>query len=553
MITAKLRDSFMSTMRFQAMRFVLAAACCGISAARARTSDLPAAEPGRADIAVAAAEVRRRDMTNRIDAFLAQRWQEADLQPAEMASDEQYLRRATLDLTGVVPRVSDVRTFLQDERPEKRELLIDGLLSSPRYATHMATTWRNRILPHELDQARSREALALQRWLRSRFARNIRYDNLVGGLLLTTGGADQFGPALYFRAHDLAPEKIAASAAELFLGARLRCAQCHDHPYADWKQSDFWGLAAFFARVKSADDRGMQPVYRLTDARQGEVRLPDTGQIVAPKYPHGDATSDEPGQSRRLQLSLWLTSRDNPFFARAAVNWAWSHLFGASLVEAIDQQDWDEAVPNAPLVDELAEYFVASGFDLQQLWRTLAATRAYQLASQPGEGATDSREMFAHMTPKPLTPEQLYDTFVLLAPRNAGAQRTPGQAVASSAMQEDLARSEFVRRMRTPPGEASEFRASTLQALMLMNGRETDQATDGGTSRLLGALTAPYMSDEQRLDALFLATLSRFPEDDQRQALIELVHTAESLSERERALGDVLWALLNSTEFAFNH
>jgi hypothetical protein len=250
-----------------------------------------------------------------------------------------------------------VRAFLADERPDKRERLIDELLASPRYSTHMATTWRNRILPTGVSPERNREALALQKWLRTRFAKNLRYDNLVGELLLTLGG-DELGPALYYQANDLSPEKLAGSAAELFLGVRLDCAQCHDHPFADWSQRDFWGLAAFFARVKSRDARGMGMMdarYRLVDAPEGDVMLPESSEVVPPKFPKGEAASDDSRQTRRVQLAIWMTSSDNPFFARAAVNWAWTHLFGRGLVVSLDDVADPKAAGDAQLLNELAD------------------------------------------------------------------------------------------------------------------------------------------------------------------------------------------------------
>ena len=169
--------------------------------------------------------------------------------------------------------MGDVRAFLADDRPDKRVQVIDRLLASPRYSTHMATVWRNRILPLGVEPARGPQAAALQKWLRTRFAKNLRYDNLVGEMLLTLGG-DELGPALYFQANDVSPEKLAANTAELFLGLKLHCAQCHDHPTAAWTQRDFWGLAAFFARVRAPQERGnmMRMSYRLVDADQGDVR-----------------------------------------------------------------------------------------------------------------------------------------------------------------------------------------------------------------------------------------------------------------------------------------
>jgi hypothetical protein len=418
----------------------------------------------------------------------------------------------------------------------------------------MATTWRNRILPLGENPERVREALGLQKWLRTRFADNQRYDRIVGGLLLASG-ENEFGPALYFQANDLAPEKLAGSAAKLFLGVDLDCAQCHDHPFADWSQRDFWGFAAFFARVKSADAGNMDmrnASYRLVDLDRGDVTLPESDEVVPPRFPRGNVAMDDEYQTRRSQLVVWLTSRDNDFFARTAVNVAWEHLFGRPLVEAVDLGDDDSL--RAQLLDELAAEFVESGFDLRQLWRTLATSRAYQLSSLHDDPDAARPELFARMLPKPLTPEQLYDSFLLLAPsaRAAAPNEEAPPPDAALGLDEDPARIEFVRRMRTPPGDPTEFRAGTLQALMLMNGRLTDDATAHDRSSLLGAVSAPFMGDDERVDSLFLATLARAPDDDERQACLDELQACETPADRQRALGDMLWALVNTTEFAFN-
>ncbi|MCC6492465.1 MAG: DUF1549 domain-containing protein [Pirellulales bacterium] len=491
-------------------------------------------------------------MSARVDELLLRQWQARPVTPAAIASDAEFLRRASLDLAGVVPRVSEVRSFLADDDPAKRRRLIDRLLGSSGYASHMATTWGNRILPQGAEPARAREAAALQKWLRLRFASNLRYDNLVGGLLLT-GGGDELGPALYYRALDVAPEKIAASVAELFLGVKLHCAQCHDHPLADWSQRDFWGFAAFFSRVKGPDGMGMQAPYRLADLHAGDVKLPDSDEVVPPKYPRGAAAADSPSLTRRAQLVLWLTSRDNRFFSRAAVNWAWQHMFGRPLVASLEGLDQNEPAANEALLDELADDFVRSGFDLQALWRTLANTRAYQLSSRY-EGDQPPPELFARMLPKPLTPEQLYDSFLVLAPRRADAPQAAGAAPSAEGdLDEDPVRLEFIRRMRPPAGEPTAYRAGTLQALMLMNGSASRSVTTPQTSGFLGALEAPFMTDDQRIEALLLATLARQPSDGERALFKRLL--AESLDDaaRRSALSDALWALLNSTEFAFNH
>jgi hypothetical protein len=338
----------------------------------------------------------------------------------------------------------------------------------------------------------------------------------------------------------------------LFLGVQLHCAQCHDHPFAEWSQRDFWGLAAFFARVKARDQRGMGMMdarFRLVDAPDGEVMLPDSSEVVPPKFPKGADAIDNDRQTRRVQLAIWMTSGDNPYFARAAVNWAWTHLFGRGLVESLDDAA-AKSTAQAQLLDEMARQFIDSGYNLKELWRTLASTRAYQLSG--GREDANLADKFAQMRAKPLTPEQLFDSLVLLAPSNPASGGTRMASMANS-LDEDPLRMEFVRNMRAPPGSATEYRAGTLQALMLMNGRVMAGVSDKDASNILGALAAPFMNDEERVESLFLATLSRPPDDDERNACVAMLADAKSAEQQDRTWSDLVWALLNSTEFAFNH
>lgn len=502
-----------------------------------------------ADTPAAAAKPDSQAMVRRIDDLVEQLWNAEKVEPAAPASDEEFLRRAYLDLVGVIPRVSEVREFKADTRPDKRAALIDRLLASPRLSTHMATIVRNRILPLGVNPEHDREALGLQKWLRTRFAKNLRYDNLVGGLLLTSGG-DELGPALYFRANDLAPEKMAASAAELFLGVKLQCAECHDHPFADWKQRDFWGIAAFFARIQAPNDRRMMDnPYRLVDATRGEVKLPNSEEVVGPKYLGGDAAEDDRWQSRRAQFTTWMASSDNRFFTRAAVNWTWTELFGQGLVDSLDSVDHAEPSPRVELLNELADYFADTDFDLRNLWRTLANTRAYQLSSRYDKSESPPPELFAYKLPRPLTPEQMYDSFMVLVPRDVTSQEWSRMA---TSIDEDPVRMEFVRVMRPPPGSAVEFRGSTLQSLQMMNGQTMAQLTSPESNRLLAAIDASYMTEADRTDAIYLAVLSREPDQDERGAVSQLLADCKTPQDRLQAQSDLLWALMNSTEFAFN-
>ena len=206
------------------------------------------------------------------------------------------------------------------------------------------------------------------------------------------------------------------------------------------------------------------------------------------------------------------------------------------------------------LLDELANYFVDSGFDLRNLWRTLASTQAYQLSSQHDDPEAAAPQLFARMLSKSLTPEQLYDSFVVLAPPASTGGMAYGSTVGPASMlDEDPVRTEFVRRMRPPPGSVTEYRAGTLQALMLMNGRTTTEATGHDSSSLFGALDSPFMTGEDQVESLFLAALARQPDSEEREACTLALTKCETPEERHRAMSDLLWALVNSTEFAFNH
>ncbi len=335
---------------------------------------------------------------------------------------------------------------------------------------------------------------------------------------------------------------------------KLECAQCHDHPFADWKQRDFWGLAAFFARIEGPENMTeMQANYRIRDRDTGEVTLPDTDEVVPPRFLGGQVVADSQRQSRRVQLTIWMTERDNRLFSRAAVNWAWTHLFGEPLVTAVDLPREQQSAIHAELLNELADYFVSTGFDLKDLWRVLASTKAYQRSSDyPTSGPAENTQppdpqLFASMLPKPLTPEQLYDSVTLLSPVASMSMGRP----MDSELLDDPVRAEFVRRMRTPAANATEYAAGTLQALLLMNGPTTSEITNPERGRLLTAVSAPYLGPGEQVDTLFLATLARQPDSSERNAAEQLLQDTASDQERTEALSDLLWALVNSTEFAF--
>ena len=300
----------------------------------------------------------------------------------------------------------------------------------------------------------------------------------------------------------------------------------------------------------------MRTSYRLVDADKGDVRLPESNEIVPPKYPRGDAASDEARQIPPHATGIVDDLARQPvLLARRRELGVDAHVRPRARRFARQHRSGATARRKRKLLDELATYFVDSGFDLRNLWHTLASTQAYQLSSQHDDPEAAAPQLFARMLSKPLTPEQLYDSFDRTG--TASVDRRHGLWFDASArpacLDEDPARTEFVRRMRPPPGSVTEYRAGTLQALMLMNGRTTTEATGHDSSSLLGALDAPFMTGEDQVESLFLAALSRRPDSEEREACAQALTKCETPEERHRAMSDMLWALVNSTEFAFNH
>ena len=494
------------------------------------------------------ADERRAAMVRRIDELVLARVAAEGLEPGARSSDAEFLRRVSLDLTGAIPRVADVRAFLADTSSDKRARMIERLLNSPAHATHLANTFRHIMLPGGMDLERINNVVGVQNWLRQRFVENLRYDNLVGDLLTASAG-DDAGPALYYTSLELAPEKLAGSTARIFLGLQIECAQCHDHPFDHWKQKDFWGYAAFFARLRRPDENQPAMQMALVDLDQGEVTHPDTGEIIPPRYPSGGAPGKDELGTRREQLAIWMASRDNPYLPRAAVNRGWSILFGRGLVEPVDDLGPQNPPSHPELLDELTQYFIDSGFNFRELLRTLANTETYQRTSEWSGEQPPPAELYASMTVKTLTADQLYDSVNRVLNRR-GQGMMPGANVPSPLL--DPQRQAFIAKMEIKGLPMLEYQAGVLQALTLLNGADLAEASDPERSPLIGALEFPLLTDDERLQTLFLATFSR-PATKEEVKLVHDQLASRSQSDKAKVWSDILWALLNSAEFALNH
>lgn len=473
-----------------------------------------------------------------IDALFQRRWQESGVQPLEAADDATFLRRVTLDVTGRIPSTADVRGFLTDTSPEKRSRVVDDLLQHPRHVRHLAGLWRDVLLPRETAPGFSE---AFESWLQTRFQRKTSYDQLVTEILTAQGGLRQSEATVFFTAHQVKPEELAASASRAFLGVEVRCAQCHDHPATKWKQDAFWGFAAFFARVQASQPNTMS--MKIEDKAEGEVYFPGSASVVPPRFLDGGELTESTAEPRRAVLARWITSADNPFFARAAANRVWWILFGRGLAEPVDDLGPHNPGTHPEVLDRLAADFHRHGYDLSRLFRIIAATQAYQRSSIVPNGRDDAVETYAAMPVRSLSARQVYDSLLQAAGNREMLEATSQRVLAG--------RQEFLKKFDVPLRQALEFQGGIPQSLSLLNGSFVAQMTNPATGDLIAALHAsPFLTDEQRVDALFLATLSRTPNSDERYRTSRLLSLRSN--QRDLALGDILWALLNSGEFVMN-
>jgi hypothetical protein len=519
----------------------------------AALSLLPSAVQGQtaqkpADVLALAARIDRR-----IDAGLAAK----KGIPAPLADDAEFLRRVYLDLAGRIPHVSEARAFLADKAPDKRRRLVDRLLDGPQYVNHFSHIWRTLLLPNTNPEIQF-FGNPMENWVRARLLENVPYDRMVRDLLTTPlGGANGRGAMLargadggdptgvvFYQANEIKPENVAAATSRLFLGVKLECAQCHDHPFARWSRKQFWEYTAFFAGIRPLGPRGNIFGPAGDNPEQHEILIPGTEKTVQARFLDGAVPAWKPGVNARSTLADWMTSAKNPYFARAGANRIWAHFFGIGLIDPVEEFS-DTNPPSHPeLLDDLADSFVRSGFDLKFLCRAITTSQTYQRSSIHETVADDPR-LFARMALKGLTAEQLFDSLAeATGYRDRGATSPRGAP----------ARADILTKFADPSDKRTEHQTSILQALALMNGRFIADATSLDRSETLAALLdSPFMDDRQRLETLFLAALSRQPRTEEMSRFLPYVQGGGPSHNRRKALADVFWVLLNSSEFILNH
>jgi hypothetical protein len=496
--------------------------------------------------------------SNYVDRHIFAKLKMLSITPSDLCSDQEYVRRAYMDLCGILPTAEETKAVLVSADKDKRARLIDTLLDRPEYADFWTLKWAD-VLRVNRKTVQVKGAYVYQQWLHTHFARNTPFDAVVRELLTASGSTFGNPPANYYRiARD--PENLAETTAQLFFGIRMQCAKCHNHPFERWTQDDYYSMAAFFARVKQKKDptepgdtakaNGAEVIYT---ARSGEIKQPRTGQVMEPKFMGGSRAPVADRKDRREVLATWLTSGNNPFFAKSVVNRIWFHLNRRGIVDPVD--DFRDSNPSAndALLDALAQDFVVHKFDVKYLVRVIMNSRTYQLSAQTNDFNKDDNKYFSHAETKLHTAEQLLDA---ICTATSMPEKYPGMPLGTRSVQlpDGDNNNPFLKTFGQPGRELAcecerEGDSNLAQALQLINGPTVNEKVRNPNNRL-GQLLARKLPEKEILNELYLAMLSRPPADGEVKVALE--HVAQATDKR-KGWEDVVWALLNAKEFLFRH
>jgi len=484
-----------------------------------------------------------------IDEVLNKGLSKEKVTPSPRTTDEEFLRRVYLDITGQIPSPEQALAFLDSKDETKRAKLVEELLASPQFGERLADIWQALLVERNSDNRQLAQYLPnLRKWLTEQFNANKPWDKIVSDILTASGDVTENGAAVFFLANPTA-DKMTDTTTRMFLGVQLQCAQCHNHPFTDYKQDEYWGMAAFFLKtraqgnVKAAAKENKGIVISETPAAKGKkTGLPESAKILPPKFLQDVAPTIASNAPHRPVLAQWLTSKSNPFFARAMVNRLWGQYFGRGLVNPVDDMHDANPATHPELLSDLASQFIAHDFDIKYVVRAIVLSEAYQRSSRPANNADVEPEMYARMAVKPLSPEQLYDALTKVLGNANKADRTKNKAALKGP---STAREQFVTFFGIEDGaDPTEYAAGIPQVLRLMNSPQFN--TLAAASRITAGAKTPAES----LEKLYLTVLSRRPSQDEAERVLK--YLKESKEPARESWAGVLWALLNSSEFALN-
>lgn len=511
-------------------------------------------------------ELDSRQVVAEINRLLRERWDVASVEPSAGSDDAEFLRRASLDLIGRIPSVEEADEFLSSTHPQKRAHLIERMLDGTEFARNWTTVWTNVLIGRRSEDRVNRPAF--QKFLRMSFAANRPWNQIVYDLVAAEGNNVENGATNFLIAH-LNNDALPATAvtARVFLGEQLQCNQCHNNPFNKSSQSDFWELHSFFSQTvcvprQALDPRTGQARYSYTELSTktagGPVFYETQNGVMRVAYPQyqSESVDPSPDTNRRATLARMMTEGERPQLATAYVNRLWAHFFGHGFTPTVDDLGPHSPASHPELLDMLARQFIRSGYDTRQLIRWICESEAYQLTSQFGKNnqADDPVEgelpLFSRMYVRPMSPEQVFDSFVVAT--RAHESGTVDWEQAEAQRQKWLA--QFVVDYKTDENdEAMALDGNLVQALTLMNGKLVDRALDVSRGTYLSDLVRRRSSDNDKIRELCLATLSRLPTATELANMRKLIRPDRSGASLAEGYQDLMWALLNSNEFSVVH
>jgi hypothetical protein len=479
-----------------------------------------------------------------IDKYIDARLQKDGLPPSPLASDADFLRRVYLDITGVIPSYEKARAFLDDKASNKREKLVDDLLNDSNYGRKQADIWTTKLFT--IDSANrfvQKEPFAA--WIKEQFNKNTPWNAFVSSIVTATGAVDE-NPAVTYFLSNRSVDKLTDTTGQHFLGVRISCAQCHNHPFTATKQTEYWGMAAFYSKVnperpKNANKGGDNTKLGVTEGTtKTKIKdfFPESAKTVPAKFFGGAEPKLSSTEPYRPALAKWLTSAENPYFAKAMVNRTWAQFFGNGIVDPVDDMIEKNKPSHPELLADLTVDFVRGGFDVKYLSKSIVLSQAYQRTSKPAGSNKDDDQLFSHMAVKMMTPAELYDSLAMVTGANP-AGGAGGKQGAAKGMTNGP-RAQFITFFLAGAEEFSstEYDSGIPQALRLMNSKIA------GNPAALKQFGTGKPADV--LEKMYITTLARRPTDAEMLRLT--AHLAKAGSTAE-GYGDILWALLNSSEF----
>lgn len=491
---------------------------------------------------------------NFVDQLIDAKLQRLKIQPTGLTDDATFLRRVSLDLTGQTPTPEQIRAFLADPSKTKRQKLIDKLLASPAYVDHWAVKWGD-LLQSSRKYLGEKGVYGFREWIRASLAANKPWDKMVHEMIASRGSSYENPAANFFRiTRD--PKPAMEKTTQVFLGVRMVCAQCHDHPFEKWTQNQYYEMSAFLSPVgvRAGYEVGEDIIY---DQREDyEMKHPKDGRVVAPKFLVASAGAPPiPNDAKRRDAYAdWLTSKNNPFFARSTANRIWSYFFGRGIIDPVDDIRASNPPVNPQLLDALTKEFTNSNFDLRQLMRVIVNSRVYQAGIETNEWNAHDVENFSHQFPRRLSAEQLMDGVAIATGSRPNFAEVPPDTTAAQAPDPHVGKEGFLdvfgRPSRESPCECerrSDF--SLPQALNLVNGRTISEAVADPKGRVT-KLILSGVDDKKIVEDLYLASVGRLPNASESANGVKYLSGPGGRAARSQ---DLLWALVNSKAFLYNH